>query len=71
MSLNMIDREPSDVKPVLQGLLSRLHTLVVGPGLGREKYMQTFATMAIGIAKEQVFPYFDTMPFRPVTYVCV
>ena len=56
------------MKTVLQGLLSRLHTLVVGPGLGREKYMQTFATMAIGIAKEQVFLRFPTMFSHVVTH---
>jgi ATP-dependent NAD(P)H-hydrate dehydratase len=37
----------------LEGLLSRLHVLVVGPGLGREPYMQAFAKMAVGIAKEK------------------
>ncbi|KAJ3532465.1 hypothetical protein NM688_g7419 [Phlebia brevispora] len=47
------DQDPADVQPVLKGLLTRLHTLVVGPGLGRESYMQNFAKMAIGIAKEQ------------------
>ena len=30
-----------------------MHTLVVGPGLGREEYMQDYARMAIGMAREQ------------------
>ena len=47
-------RDPSEVKGTLQGLLSRLHVLIIGPGLGREPYMQNFAKMAVGIAKEQV-----------------
>lgn len=47
-------RTPDDVKPILQGLLSRLHVLVVGPGLGREPYMQNFAKMAVEIAKDRV-----------------
>jgi ATP-dependent NAD(P)H-hydrate dehydratase len=42
------------VKPILENLLSRLHVLVVGPGLGREAYMQNFAKLAVNIAKNQV-----------------
>lgn len=34
-------------------MLSRLHVLVIGPGLGREEYMLTFARLALDIAKEQ------------------
>jgi len=45
---------PSDnVKLELQSLLSRLHVLVVGPGLGRETYMQFYAKTAVSIAKER------------------
>ncbi|KAI0339579.1 Ribokinase-like protein [Trametopsis cervina] len=47
------DQDPSEVKATLQGLLSRLHVLVIGPGLGREPYMQNYAKMAMGIAKEK------------------
>lgn len=49
-----MDRSTDSVKSVLSSLLSRLHVLVVGPGLGREEYMQKYARMAIGIAKDQV-----------------
>jgi ATP-dependent NAD(P)H-hydrate dehydratase len=41
------------LRPELSALLSRLHVLVIGPGLGREEYMQTFARLALDIAKEQ------------------
>ncbi|KAH6915952.1 H-hydrate dehydratase [Coprinopsis sp. MPI-PUGE-AT-0042] len=41
------------LKPELEGLLSRLHVLIVGPGLGREPYMQSFAKMAILMARER------------------
>ena len=34
-------------------MLSRLHVLVIGPGLGREEYMLTFTRLALDIAKEQ------------------
>jgi len=34
-------------------LLSRLHVLVIGPGLGREEYMQNCARVALDVAKEQ------------------
>lgn len=42
------------MKPALSSLLERLHVLVIGPGLGREDYMQSFAKLALNIAKEQV-----------------
>ncbi|KAF8479792.1 Ribokinase-like protein [Russula ochroleuca] len=44
---------PDSLRPELAALLSRLHVLVIGPGLGREEYMQTFARLALEIAKEQ------------------
>ena len=37
----------------MASLLSRLHVLIIGPGLGREPYMQAFARMALDVAKEQ------------------
>lgn len=30
-----------------------MHVLVVGPGLGREDYMQKFARLAVSVAREQ------------------
>ncbi|KAI0794422.1 Ribokinase-like protein [Fomes fomentarius] len=47
------DQTPENVKSTLSSLLSRLHVLIVGPGLGREDYMITFAKLAVNIAKEQ------------------
>lgn len=45
--------EPSDkIKEVLEGIISRLHIIVVGPGLGREDYMQNAARTAIGLARQ-------------------
>jgi ATP-dependent NAD(P)H-hydrate dehydratase len=41
------------VKEELQGLFSRLHVLVMGPGLGREDYMQKYAHTALDIARER------------------
>ncbi|EAU90481.2 YjeF domain-containing protein [Coprinopsis cinerea okayama7 len=41
------------VKSELQSLLSRLHVLVVGPGLGREPYMQSYARLAISLVRER------------------
>ncbi|KAJ3515179.1 hypothetical protein NLJ89_g1927 [Agrocybe chaxingu] len=41
------------VKPELQSILSRLHVLIVGPGLGREPYMQSYAKMAVAMARER------------------
>jgi len=44
---------PTTLRPELAALLSRLHVLVIGPGLGREEYMLTFARLALDIAREQ------------------
>jgi ATP-dependent NAD(P)H-hydrate dehydratase len=44
---------PKSLRTDLAALLSRLHVLVIGPGLGREEYMLTFARLALDIAKEQ------------------
>ncbi|KAF5338365.1 hypothetical protein D9611_012480 [Ephemerocybe angulata] len=41
------------VVPQLESLLSRLHVLIVGPGLGREPYMQSYAKLAISMAREK------------------
>ncbi|KAF8651598.1 hypothetical protein AX16_004688 [Volvariella volvacea WC 439] len=49
-------REDSPVNHVqseLDSLLSRLHVLIIGPGLGREPYMQNFAKLALSIAKSK------------------
>ncbi|KAI0072290.1 Ribokinase-like protein [Panus rudis PR-1116 ss-1] len=47
------DQTVDKLKPELSSLFSRLHVLVVGPGLGREDYMQKFAKLAVNLAKEQ------------------
>ncbi|KAH9072101.1 Ribokinase-like protein [Lactarius deliciosus] len=44
---------PNSLRADLAALLSHLHVLVIGPGLGREEYMLTFARLALDIAKEQ------------------
>lgn len=46
-------RNADAVKKELSGLLSRLHVLVIGPGLGREPYMQTYASTALQLARER------------------
>ncbi|KAI0352411.1 Ribokinase-like protein [Trametes cingulata] len=47
------DQTADQVRPTLDSLLSRLHVLIVGPGLGREDYMINYAKLAVQIAKEQ------------------
>jgi len=47
------DHSHDQVKPELESLLSRLHVLIVGPGLGREDYMQNFARLAVSLARER------------------
>ena len=39
------------VKQALDALLARLHVLVIGPGLGREPYMQNYAKVALDLAR--------------------
>ncbi|KAJ8094699.1 hypothetical protein PM082_010705 [Marasmius tenuissimus] len=45
--------ENSSPEDELKSLLNRLHVLIIGPGLGRESYMQRFASVALSIAKDQ------------------
>ncbi|GAA5942061.1 NADHX dehydratase [Sporobolomyces koalae] len=46
------DVEEDEITEILQGILPRLHTLVIGPGLGRSKHMQLAARVAIRLARE-------------------
>ncbi len=43
---------PNDRESHLQPILSRLHVLVIGPGLGREHHMQSLAKTAILLARK-------------------
>ncbi|KIO26226.1 hypothetical protein M407DRAFT_243792 [Tulasnella calospora MUT 4182] len=47
------DSTPESVKSQMEGLLERLHIIVVGPGLGREERTQSIGRMAIEVAKAQ------------------
>ncbi|KAF9530476.1 H-hydrate dehydratase [Crepidotus variabilis] len=47
------DNSLESVHEELQSVLSRLHVLIVGPGLGRESYMQKYAKTAVSIAREK------------------
>lgn len=44
-------RSVTEVRTDLSALFARLHSLVIGPGLGREPHMQTFAQVAIDVAR--------------------
>jgi len=44
---------PEDLKEQLTSLLSRLHVLVIGPGLGRDEYMQNYAKLIMKLARER------------------
>lgn len=43
---------PNDRESQLQPILSRLHVLIIGPGLGREHHMQSLAKTAIHLARK-------------------
>ncbi|KDQ26594.1 hypothetical protein PLEOSDRAFT_30735 [Pleurotus ostreatus PC15] len=47
------DSTTDKVRPELDSLLARLHVLVIGPGLGRESYMQSYARLALSLAKSR------------------
>ncbi|KAB5591629.1 ATP-dependent (S)-NAD(P)H-hydrate dehydratase [Ceratobasidium theobromae] len=44
---------PDSIKSKLESIVSRLHVLVIGPGLGREEHMQNAAKVALQMAKEK------------------
>lgn len=46
------DSSIDSIKKEIEPILSRLHAIVVGPGLGREDYMQNAARIAIEYAKK-------------------
>ncbi|POY72196.1 hypothetical protein BMF94_4772 [Rhodotorula taiwanensis] len=41
-----------EIEDVFKGILPRLHTLVIGPGLGRSDHMQLAARIALRLARE-------------------
>ncbi|KAG7439789.1 Ribokinase-like protein, partial [Guyanagaster necrorhizus] len=47
------DSTTDHIKSELSSLLSRLHVLVIGPGLGRESYMLDYAKLALNLARSQ------------------
>ncbi|KAJ7170471.1 Ribokinase-like protein [Mycena crocata] len=46
------DAPSHHVSKELASILSRLHVLIIGPGLGREPYMQNYAKTALSLARE-------------------
>ncbi|WFD18097.1 ATP-dependent NAD(P)H-hydrate dehydratase [Malassezia caprae] len=50
----LLDQKKSqeDVRAELRTLFQRLHSVVIGPGLGRDDHMQSFARVAIEVARE-------------------
>ncbi|BGP39526.1 hypothetical protein JCM10450v2_003492 [Rhodotorula kratochvilovae] len=44
--------DEKQISEVFKGVLPRLHTLVIGPGLGRDDHMQLAARVAIQLARE-------------------
>ncbi|PKI85754.1 hypothetical protein MVES_000389 [Malassezia vespertilionis] len=47
------DMAPEDVRSMFRSLFARLHSLVIGPGLGRDPGMQNLARIAIEVAREE------------------
>lgn len=46
-------RDQHAIESELESLIDRLHTVVIGPGLGRKEHMQEFARVAISKACER------------------
>ncbi|KAK0660505.1 Ribokinase-like protein [Cercophora samala] len=55
-SHNKHDTDPSEIASRIIPLLSRLHVLVIGPGLGRDPLMQETVALVIKAAKEKNMP---------------
>ncbi|ORX35741.1 putative cytoplasm protein [Kockovaella imperatae] len=51
---NILDakRSQAEIRKDLEGILSRLHVLIIGPGLGRDDHMQSCARIAFELARE-------------------
>ncbi|KAG9024634.1 hypothetical protein FRB95_011252 [Tulasnella sp. JGI-2019a] len=47
------DSTADSIKPVMEGLVSRLHVIVIGPGLGREEKTQSIGRVALKVARTQ------------------
>nr|ODO01223.1 ATP-dependent (S)-NAD(P)H-hydrate dehydratase [Cryptococcus depauperatus CBS 7855] len=45
-------RSKDDIREALKGIMSRLHVLIIGPGLGRDDHMQSCARIAFELAKD-------------------
>lgn len=45
-------KSTEDVRNELRALFKRLHSVVIGPGLGRDTSMQSFARVALEVARE-------------------
>lgn len=45
-------RSPSEITKDIDSLCDRLHTMVVGPGLGRDEHMQMCGRISIEVSKE-------------------
>ena len=46
-------RDPNEIRKEINGLCDRIHSLVVGPGLGRDDHMQMCGKISIECAKEK------------------
>lgn len=46
------NKSQDDVRKELQSLFGRLHSVIIGPGLGRDESMQAFARVALEVARE-------------------
>ncbi|KAL7421934.1 hypothetical protein Q5752_003706 [Cryptotrichosporon argae] len=44
-------RDMADMRKELEGIMERLHVIIIGPGLGRSELMQTAARVALEIAR--------------------
>ncbi|CUA75677.1 ATP-dependent (S)-NAD(P)H-hydrate dehydratase [Rhizoctonia solani] len=44
---------PDSIRSKLESIVSRLHVLVIGPGLGRDEHMQNAAKVALQLAREK------------------
>ncbi|KDN44696.1 Ribokinase-like protein [Tilletiaria anomala UBC 951] len=46
------NKSHDDIKKEMKGIFERLHSVIVGPGLGRDKHMQSCGKIAMELARE-------------------
>lgn len=53
LDLYFLFRSHQEIKEEIKSIFERLHSVVIGPGLGRDKHMQDCARIAIQVSRNR------------------